>query len=200
MKLSTEQATIMDYTQSVSLPSSRSSTPQVSHYEWLQVCNGDFRKYTIMHTEVTQTLSSSSITNSDKQKANLLALTLRNNFIESKRSDDRIYPIDESITYALEDFFSHPPPLPIAPTNPDEITDCVRSLPNKKAPGSDNITNKTASPLQGPNIFRYGMEKRFAFHFPKMSSFQSSLFLSAYLHHVNVAACFLSPARLLEYV
>ncbi|GFY65963.1 hypothetical protein TNIN_150171 [Trichonephila inaurata madagascariensis] len=39
MELLTDQATIMDYTQSVSLPSSRSSTPQVSHCFFLQLCN-----------------------------------------------------------------------------------------------------------------------------------------------------------------
>ncbi|GFW23958.1 hypothetical protein TNCV_4950041 [Trichonephila clavipes] len=30
-----------------------------------------------------------------------------------------------------------------------------------------------ASLLQGPNTFRYVMEERFAFHFPRMSSVQS---------------------------
>ncbi|GFV46528.1 hypothetical protein TNCV_3234151 [Trichonephila clavipes] len=86
--------------------------------------------------------SSSGIANSDEQKANLLALTLKNNFIESKRPDDKIYPIDDNITNTLEDFLSHPPPLPIAPTNPDEIPDYVKRFPNNKVPGSDNITNK----------------------------------------------------------
>ncbi|GFU95278.1 hypothetical protein TNCV_4308771 [Trichonephila clavipes] len=85
---------------------------------------------------------SSDNANSDEQKANLLALTLKNNFIENKRHDDKIYPIDDNITNTLGDFLSHPSPLPIALTNPDEITDYVKRLPNNKAPGSDNITNK----------------------------------------------------------
>ncbi|GFU03242.1 HTH_Tnp_Tc3_2 domain-containing protein [Trichonephila clavipes] len=84
---------------------------------------------------------SSGIANSDEQKANQLVLTLKYNFTENKRPDDKIYPIDDNITNTLKDFLSHPPPLPIAPTNPDEITDYFRSLPNNKAPGSDNITN-----------------------------------------------------------
>ncbi|GFX09807.1 HTH_Tnp_Tc3_2 domain-containing protein [Trichonephila clavipes] len=123
MELPTDQATIMDYAQSVSLPSSGSSTPQVSHCYFPQLCNADIR-------------NSSGIANSDEQKASLLAQTL-NNFIENKRPDDKIYPIDDNITNTLEDFLSHPPPFPIAPTNQDEITDYA----NNKAPGSD-ITNK----------------------------------------------------------
>ncbi|GFY76195.1 hypothetical protein TNIN_173941 [Trichonephila inaurata madagascariensis] len=58
MKLPTDQAMIMDYAQSVSLPSSGSSTPQVSHCYFLQLCNADIRKYTIMYTGVTHTLNS----------------------------------------------------------------------------------------------------------------------------------------------
>ncbi|GFT59419.1 hypothetical protein TNCV_1750921 [Trichonephila clavipes] len=58
MELPTDHATIMDYEQSVSLPSSGSSTPQVSRCYFLQLCNADIRKYTIMHTGVTHTLNS----------------------------------------------------------------------------------------------------------------------------------------------
>ncbi|GFW64869.1 hypothetical protein TNCV_3067261 [Trichonephila clavipes] len=50
LELPTGQATIMDFAQSVSLPSSGSSTPQVSHCYFLQLCNADIRKYAIMHT------------------------------------------------------------------------------------------------------------------------------------------------------
>ncbi|GFW08281.1 RNA-directed DNA polymerase from mobile element jockey [Trichonephila clavipes] len=110
-------------------------------------------------------LNSSCIAYNDEQKANLFALTLKNNFIENKRPDDKIYPIDDNITNTLEDFLSHSPPFPIAPTNPDEITDYVRRLPNNKAPGSDSITNNMASPLQGPNAFRYGRDGG-TFHVP----------------------------------
>ncbi|GFU14802.1 hypothetical protein TNCV_2807191 [Trichonephila clavipes] len=52
MELPTDQATIMDYAQAVSLPSSGSSTPQVAHCNFLQLCKADIRKYTIMHTGV----------------------------------------------------------------------------------------------------------------------------------------------------
>ncbi|GFY42705.1 hypothetical protein TNIN_323981, partial [Trichonephila inaurata madagascariensis] len=58
MELSTDQAMIMDYTQSVSLPSSGYFTPQVSHCYFLQLYNADIRKYTTMHTGVTHTLNS----------------------------------------------------------------------------------------------------------------------------------------------
>ncbi|GFY00313.1 hypothetical protein TNCV_4711151 [Trichonephila clavipes] len=77
--------------------------------------------------------SFSGIANSDEQKANLLVLTLKNNFMENKRPDEKIYPIDDNITNTLEDFFYHPPPLPISPTNPDEINDYIKRLPNNKA-------------------------------------------------------------------
>ncbi|GFT27213.1 hypothetical protein TNCV_40501 [Trichonephila clavipes] len=53
--------------------------------------------------------------------------------MEKKRPDDKIYPIDENMTNTLEDFLSHPPLLPIASTNTDEITDYVKMLPNNKA-------------------------------------------------------------------
>ncbi|GFY25672.1 hypothetical protein TNCV_2487921 [Trichonephila clavipes] len=58
MKLPTDQATIMDYAQSVPLPSLEASTPQVLHRYFLQLCNADIRKYTIMHPGVTHTLNS----------------------------------------------------------------------------------------------------------------------------------------------
>ncbi|GFY41775.1 hypothetical protein TNIN_93591 [Trichonephila inaurata madagascariensis] len=58
MELPTHQATIMDYAQSVSLPFSGSSTPQVSHCYFLQLCNADIRKYITMHTGVMHTLYS----------------------------------------------------------------------------------------------------------------------------------------------
>ncbi|GFX89129.1 hypothetical protein TNCV_2854271 [Trichonephila clavipes] len=57
MELPTDQAMIMNYAQSVSLPSSGSSTPQAAHCYFLQLCNADIRKYTIMHTGVTHTLN-----------------------------------------------------------------------------------------------------------------------------------------------
>ncbi|GFV40881.1 hypothetical protein TNCV_1637651 [Trichonephila clavipes] len=58
MELPTDQVTIIDYAQAVSLPYSRSSTPQVAYCCFLQLCNADIRKYTIMHNGVTHTLNS----------------------------------------------------------------------------------------------------------------------------------------------
>ncbi|GFY29796.1 probable RNA-directed DNA polymerase from transposon BS [Trichonephila clavipes] len=78
---------------------------------------------------------------SDDQKANLLAITLKDNFTENERPNGD-YPTDNTITTTLENFFSHPPPLPITPTDPDEVLNYIKTLSNNKAPGKDNITNK----------------------------------------------------------
>ncbi|GFW14287.1 RNA-directed DNA polymerase from mobile element jockey [Trichonephila clavipes] len=78
---------------------------------------------------------------SDDQKANLLAITLKDNFTENERPNGD-YPIDNTITTTLENFFLSPPPLPITPTDPDEVLNYIKTLSNNKAPGKDNITNK----------------------------------------------------------
>ncbi|GFX27195.1 nucleic-acid-binding protein from transposon X-element [Trichonephila clavipes] len=70
---------------------------------------------------------------SDDQKANLLAITLKDNFTENERPNGD-YPIDNTITTTLENFFSHPPPLPITPTDPDEVLNYIETLSNNKAP------------------------------------------------------------------
>ncbi|GFY15706.1 hypothetical protein TNCV_1283511 [Trichonephila clavipes] len=70
---------------------------------------------------------------SDDQKANLLAITLKDNFTENERPNGD-YPIDNTITTTLENFFSHPPPLPITPTDPDEVLNYIKTLSNNKAP------------------------------------------------------------------
>ncbi|GFY18468.1 RNA-directed DNA polymerase from mobile element jockey [Trichonephila clavipes] len=72
---------------------------------------------------------------SDDQKANLLAITLKDNFTENERPNGD-YPIDNTITTTLENFFSHPPPLPITPTDPDEVLNYIKTLSNNKAPES----------------------------------------------------------------
>ncbi|GFX02461.1 hypothetical protein TNCV_3065261 [Trichonephila clavipes] len=74
---------------------------------------------------------------SDDQKANLLAITLKDNFTENERPNGD-YPIDNTITTTLENFFSHPPPLPITPTDPDEVLNYIKTLSNNKAPGAVN--------------------------------------------------------------
>ncbi|GFV18519.1 hypothetical protein TNCV_2871521 [Trichonephila clavipes] len=53
MELPTGPATIMGYAQSVSLFLFTILPPsQLSHCDWLQLCNADIRKHTIMHTGV----------------------------------------------------------------------------------------------------------------------------------------------------
>ncbi|GFS63260.1 probable RNA-directed DNA polymerase from transposon X-element [Trichonephila clavipes] len=86
--------------------------------------------------------SSSGVANSDEQKANILALTLKENFAENKRPGDESHPIDKEITNTLENLFSTPPSLPLPLTDPVEICEYIRRLKNNKAPGSDLITNK----------------------------------------------------------
>ncbi|GFV84943.1 probable RNA-directed DNA polymerase from transposon X-element [Trichonephila clavipes] len=86
--------------------------------------------------------SSSGVANSDEQKANILAITLKNNFSENKRPGDSNHPIDKEITNTLEKFFDNHPSIAISPTDPDEILNYIKTLKNNKAPGSDLITNK----------------------------------------------------------
>ncbi|GFW58649.1 hypothetical protein TNCV_1579811 [Trichonephila clavipes] len=86
--------------------------------------------------------SYSGVANSDEQKANILAITLKNNISENKRPGDSNHPIDKEITNTLEKFFDNHPSIPISPTDPDEILNYIKTLKNNKAPGSDLITNK----------------------------------------------------------
>ncbi|GFY33007.1 uncharacterized protein TNCV_2877561 [Trichonephila clavipes] len=74
-------------------------------------CQNFFRK---KRSNIPNLNSHSGIANNDEQKANLLALTFKNNFIESKRPDDKISPIDDNIANALEDFLSQPPVAAVA--------------------------------------------------------------------------------------
>ncbi|GFU90933.1 hypothetical protein TNCV_4922661 [Trichonephila clavipes] len=60
----------------------------------------------------------------------------------NKSPGDGSHPINNIITNTLENFFAIPPPLPLIPTNPDEILEYIKSLKNNKAPGSDLISNK----------------------------------------------------------
>ncbi|GFX27025.1 probable RNA-directed DNA polymerase from transposon X-element [Trichonephila clavipes] len=101
-------------------------------------CQKFFRK---KRSSIPNLISSSGPACSDDQKANLLAITLKDNFTENERPNGE-YPIDNTITNTLENFFSHPPPLPITPTDPDEVLNYIKTLSNNKAPGKDNITNK----------------------------------------------------------
>ncbi|GFV83592.1 probable RNA-directed DNA polymerase from transposon X-element [Trichonephila clavipes] len=96
-------------------------------------CQKYFRK---KRSSVPNLNSSSGLACSDDQKANLLAITLKDNFTENERPVGD-YPIDNRIISTLENFFSHPPPLPITPTDPDEVLSYVKTLSNNKAP-ADN--------------------------------------------------------------
>ncbi|GFX70394.1 RNA-directed DNA polymerase from mobile element jockey [Trichonephila clavipes] len=113
--------------------------------------------------------SSSGVANSDEQKANILAITLKNNFSENKRPGDCNHPIDKEITNTLEKFFDNHPSIPISPTDPDEILNYIKTLKNNKAPGSDLITNKMIKnfPLKIILILTYLINKFLILrHFP----------------------------------
>ncbi|GFT72113.1 probable RNA-directed DNA polymerase from transposon BS [Trichonephila clavipes] len=79
----------------------------------------------------------------DPQKANLLANTIKNNFIENNRMQDNYEQDDEVITSAVNNFLSLPPPsTQIEPAMPDEIINFIKNTSSKKALGKDTITNK----------------------------------------------------------
>ncbi|GFX23374.1 RNA-directed DNA polymerase from mobile element jockey [Trichonephila clavipes] len=105
-------------------------------------CQKFFRK---KRSNIPSLSSSSGVANSDEQKANTLASTLKNNFSENKRPCDGSHPIDKDITNTLNNFFDSHHLIPISPTDPDEILTYIKSLKNNKAPGSDLITNKKSA-------------------------------------------------------
>ncbi|GFX02458.1 probable RNA-directed DNA polymerase from transposon X-element [Trichonephila clavipes] len=77
----------------------------------------------------------------DPQKANLLANTINNNFIENNRMQYNYDQDDEVVTSAVNNFIS-PPSTQIESAMPDEIINFIKNTSSKKAPGKDTITNK----------------------------------------------------------
>ncbi|GFV05602.1 probable RNA-directed DNA polymerase from transposon X-element [Trichonephila clavipes] len=73
-------------------------------------CQKFFRK---KRTNIPSLSSSSGVANSDDQKANILALTLKDNFAENKRPGNGSHPIDKEITNTLEKLFTNPPSPPL---------------------------------------------------------------------------------------
>ncbi|GFW53020.1 probable RNA-directed DNA polymerase from transposon BS [Trichonephila clavipes] len=113
--------------------------------------------------------TASGIAITDDQKANLIAKTLKDNFTENTRPVGFNNSIDSDVTSTLEHFFSHPPPTPISPTNPDEVAAYVNKLKIRKTPGKDNITNKMIRnfPLKALIILTYLINKILLLrHFP----------------------------------
>ncbi|GFX53392.1 RNA-directed DNA polymerase from mobile element jockey [Trichonephila clavipes] len=78
----------------------------------------------------------------DQQKANLLAINIKNNFIENDRENDSYNQNDEIINSSVNNFLSTPPTTLIEPTLPDEIIHYIKHFNAKKAPGKDLITNR----------------------------------------------------------
>ncbi|GFU33560.1 probable RNA-directed DNA polymerase from transposon X-element [Trichonephila clavipes] len=129
-------------------------------------CQKFFRK---KRPNIPSLSSSSGVANSDEQKANILALTLKENFAENKRPGDGSHSIDKEITNTLENFFSTPTSLLLPPTDPVEICEYIRRLKNNKAPGSDLITNKMVKNFNTKTllILTYLINKIFSLrHFP----------------------------------
>ncbi|GFW65535.1 hypothetical protein TNCV_1776791 [Trichonephila clavipes] len=75
----------------------------------------------------------------DPQKANLLANTIKNNFIENNRMQDNYDQDDEVVTSAVNTFLSSPPSTQIEPVMPDEIINFIKNTSSKKAPVAQKI-------------------------------------------------------------
>ncbi|GFW98318.1 RNA-directed DNA polymerase from mobile element jockey [Trichonephila clavipes] len=76
----------------------------------------------------------------DPQKANLLANTIKNNFIENNRMQDNYDQDDEVVTSTVNTFLSSPPPsTQIEPAMPDEIINFIKNTSSKKAPDHNPV-------------------------------------------------------------
>ncbi|GFW74654.1 probable RNA-directed DNA polymerase from transposon X-element [Trichonephila clavipes] len=78
----------------------------------------------------------------DPQKANLLANTIKNNFIENNRMQDNYDQDDEVVTSAVNTFLSSPLLLKLNLSCLMKLLTSLKILALKKAPGKDTITNK----------------------------------------------------------
>ncbi|GFV06353.1 probable RNA-directed DNA polymerase from transposon BS [Trichonephila clavipes] len=78
----------------------------------------------------------------EPQKANLLANTIKNNFIEYNCMQDNYKQDDKVVTSAVNNFLSSSPSTQIEPAMPDEIINFIKNTSSKKASGKDTITNK----------------------------------------------------------
>ncbi|GFW64817.1 transposable element Tc1 transposase [Trichonephila clavipes] len=77
----------------------------------------------------------------DPQKANLLANTIKNNFIENNRMQDNYDQDDEVVTSAVNRYLSlFPPSTQIEPVMPDEIINFIKNTSSKKAPSCNPKT------------------------------------------------------------
>ncbi|GFX47930.1 hypothetical protein TNCV_4793091 [Trichonephila clavipes] len=78
----------------------------------------------------------------DPQRANLLANTINNNFIETNCMNDNYDQDDEVVASAVNDFLCTPPSTPIEPALPDEIIIFIKNTNSRKTHGKVSITNK----------------------------------------------------------
>ncbi|GFS92643.1 hypothetical protein TNCV_1160901 [Trichonephila clavipes] len=85
----------------------------------------------------------------DPQKANLLANTIKNNFIENNRMQDNYDQDDEVVTSAVNTFFSLPPSTQIEPVMPDEIINFIKNTSSKKGPAVMRPILAYACPVWG---------------------------------------------------
>ncbi|GFV74746.1 RNA-directed DNA polymerase from mobile element jockey [Trichonephila clavipes] len=77
----------------------------------------------------------------DPQKANLLANTIKNNFIENNRMQDNYDQDDEVVTYAVNTFLSSPFPFTqIEPVMPDEIINFIKNTSLKRPRLTESIS------------------------------------------------------------
>ncbi|GFX43047.1 probable RNA-directed DNA polymerase from transposon X-element [Trichonephila clavipes] len=96
--------------------------------------------------------TASGLAITDDQKANLIAKTLKDNFTENTRPTGFNNSIDSDVTSTLERFFSHPPPTPVSPTNPDEVAAYVNKLKIRKTP--DELVNQEMTSEEPKNCVK----------------------------------------------
>ncbi|GFX21900.1 hypothetical protein TNCV_2311781 [Trichonephila clavipes] len=72
----------------------------------------------------------------DKQKADILAESILNNFTENERQNNDFDDDDEIVNNTVNAFLSHPPPPTAETAYPSEIISYIKSSNPKKAPGS----------------------------------------------------------------
>ncbi|GFT36708.1 hypothetical protein TNCV_2980661 [Trichonephila clavipes] len=98
----------------------------------------------------------------DPQKANLLANTIKNNFIEINRMQDNYEQDDKVVTSAVNNFLSSSPSTQIEPAMPDEIINFIKNTSSKKTPGvvSRPTSHLTGTSTHAPQSPRSGKLRR----------------------------------------
>ncbi|GFV48054.1 hypothetical protein TNCV_3999681 [Trichonephila clavipes] len=90
----------------------------------------------------------------DPQKANLLANTIKNNFIENNRMQDNYDQDDEVVTSAVNTFL-FPPSTQIEPVMPDEIINFIKNTSSKRPRLTESISEGFQKEEHGSGLSGY---------------------------------------------